>query len=127
MHLCFCESIDRLYRISFSLLECLATQQYGLCKNIKSITTYMVGSKRKRKKSISTNNSYHVHVQLYIESCAMAQTIAIECTHCMPISNISFSHFAVSFPGLVPCFIDGRFIDIAASFSRWVSGHLCEP
>lgn len=42
-------------------------------------------------------------LQLYIECFLSANNRGrVGCTHCMPFRNISFSHFAVSFPGLVP-------------------------
>lgn len=67
-----------------------------------------------------------MYAELYIECCPIAQTIAIECTHCMPFSNISFSHFAVSFPGLVPhvLLMAGSLILLPRSAGGWVATYV---
>ena len=65
-----------------------------------------------------------VCAQLYIECFQIAQTI--ECTHRIPFSNISFSHFAVSFSGLVPhvLLMASSLIWLARSGGGWVATYM---
>lgn len=97
----------------------------------ESITSYKEGNCTEKQNV--ANNSCDVPAALHW----MLSNRTIERTR-IPFSNISFSHFAVSFPGLVPCFIDGQFIDMAGSFSGgWVAtyksrkrsslGHMGKP
>lgn len=78
-----------------------------------------------RQKIIVSNNSCWICGALHWMP---SDCKTIECTPRMHFSNISFFSFRRFLSWLsATCFIDGQFIDIAGSFSRWVSGHLCEP
>lgn len=75
------------------------------------------------RKNKTSRIIHETRSQLYIECFQIAQTI--ECTR-MPFSNISFSHFAVSFPGLAAhvLLMATSLIWLARSAGGWVATYI---
>lgn len=76
-----------------------------------------------RKNKIAANISCRILGALHW---MLSDCKTIECTHRMPFSNISFSHFAVSFPGLVPhvLLMASSLILVARSVCGWVATYV---